>query len=373
MATFSILRAVLLSAVLSAGACAERGRIDVVPSAAAIGAQQNILVATSRTPAGDGVNFTRTPAPGLSFSQVSVSVPPERTPGTVSFPGAGGPDPRTDFLMVSTTQIADQQAFIRAVNARVAEQPPDEREAFVFVHGFNTNFAEGLYRQAQMRHDFKTPGISVHYSWPSAANVRAYATDRESALLARDDLEALIALLTKTKVSRIVLLGHSMGAFVVMETVRQIAIREGPSGFRKMNVVVLMAPDIDVEVFRRQARDLADDNVSVYVFTSNRDRALRFSAALRRSGERLGSLSDPARISDLPVTIIDLSDVEGQNDAMNHFKVATSYAMISLFRGLGQLGSEMFRDELRNPTIFTTSLDAVQGVYAVALQPVIGR
>ena len=103
----------------------------------------------------------------------------------------------------------------------------------VFVHGFNVNFAEGLYRQAQMSEDFASPGISINYSWPSAGNVSAYAVDRESALIARDGLEDLIGLLGQTRLKRIVILGHSMGAFVVMEAVRQSAIRGGSAGLRQ--------------------------------------------------------------------------------------------------------------------------------------------
>jgi esterase/lipase superfamily enzyme len=350
-------------------ACAQRGIIEVVPEAAAVGDVQTILVASSRDPSADGVGFSAKPGAGLSFAEFAVSVPPDRKPGTVTLPGPGAPDARKDFLVVGATRIADRSAFIRAVNATVARQPPGQRDAFVFVHGFNTNFAEGLFRQAQMRKDFDTRAVSVQYSWPSAGSVRAYATDREAALLVRDDLEDLIALLNRTNVSRIVLLGHSMGAFIVMETVRQIAIRDGRRGFAKLQAVVLMAPDIDVNVFRNQARDLAASDLPVYVFTSSRDRALWLSAVLRGTPDRLGSISDPARVADLPVTIIDLTDLETQRSALNHFKVATSYTLISLFRGMSNFGAEIFREETRNPGLFSASLEAVQGIGAVTFRP----
>jgi esterase/lipase superfamily enzyme len=139
-----------------------------------------------------------------------------------------------------------------------------------------------------------------------------------------------------------------MGAFLVMEALRQKALRAEPGGFAKIEAVLLMAPDIDVGVFRRQARLLAERDVSIYVFTSTRDRALRLSAALRGSGARLGSITDESQLPGLPVTIIDLSEVNGNGDSLNHFKVATSPVMISMMQGMSSYGSRVFNDAARD-------------------------
>lgn len=362
-----LLRILFVAGFAMLSACSPRGSIQVDPDAAAMGNVRSIVVATSRAPATDGSVFSGRIAPRLSFAETYVSVPPDRKPGTVTFP-RGRPDPRTDFLVVADRPIADETAFIRAINAQLARKPKEQREIFVFVHGFNTNFAEGLMRQAQMSADYGTPGVSVNYSWPSAASVSAYATDREATLVARDDLDRLIGLLSRTNATDIVLSGHSMGAFVVMEAVRQRAIRDGKSGFRKLRSIALLAPDIDVEVFRRQMQALQGKDVSVYVFTSSRDRALRFSAFLRGTPDRLGSVSDPARVSGLPVTLIDLSGVETQSDSLRHFKVATSPVMISLIQGTGNVGLDMFEDEERK-TRFAAAGVVFQDLRNVARAP----
>ena len=368
MPRLRLIPALLLIGLLAA--CAGRGALTLAPDAAEVGSLEPILVASSRQRDAEGPGFGRAPAPGLSFSQITVSVPPDREPGTVTFPSNGSPpDPRRDFLTVDSTAIADRAGFVRAVNAAVAARPKSQREAFVFVHGFNTNFAEGLYRQAQMRHDFGAPGISVNYAWPSAANVTAYATDRETTLQARDDLEDLLTLLDQTNVTRIVVAGHSMGAFLVMEALRQKAIRNRPGAFDKIQTVILMAPDIDVGVFRRQARALAQQDVSIYIFTSARDRALRFSALLRGSGERLGALGDTTQIPDLPVTIIDLTAVNGNGDSLNHFKVATSPVMISILSGMSTFGTEILSDEARQPGLIGSGVNVVQNTASVVLAP----
>ena len=200
------------------------------------------------------------------------------------------------------------------------------------MHGFNTNFAEGIYRQAQMMHDFGTPAVGVHYSWPSAADARLYLYDRDSAFFARDGLERLLRLLGDSNADRIVVVGHSMGAQVALEALRQMALTGAPRFFDKLNAVALLSPDVDVDLFRSELTPLAYMDIPWFIFVSSHDRALRVSSLVRGRQARLGSLADATAIADLDVTIIDMSALEG--DALGHSVVASSPVMISLVQGL---------------------------------------
>ena len=80
----------------------------------------------------------------------------------------------------------------------LAAEPPDRRSAIIFIHGYNTNFAEGLYRHTQLQHDLKPHGISIHFAWPSAASPRGYLYDRESALFSREALATTIDALARS-------------------------------------------------------------------------------------------------------------------------------------------------------------------------------
>ena len=65
------------------------------------------------------------------------------------------------------------------------------------------------------------------FTWPSKGNVFAYGYDRESANYSRDLLEALLRYLIKDqKVKKITILAHSMGNWVTLEALRQMAIRD---------------------------------------------------------------------------------------------------------------------------------------------------
>ena len=121
----------LIPALLVIGfvaSCAGRGSLTLAPDPAQVGSLEPILVASSRQRDPGGPGYGRAPAPGLGFSQFTVSVPPDREPGTVTFPRQGAPDPRRDFLTVDSTVIADRAGFVRAVNTAVAARPRNQRE-----------------------------------------------------------------------------------------------------------------------------------------------------------------------------------------------------------------------------------------------------
>ncbi len=107
----------------------------------------------------------------------------------------------------------------------------------------------------------------------------------------------------------------------------------------------------------------------VYVFFSSRDRALRFSSLLRGDSERLGSIQDFARLDGLPVTLIDTTGVNDGEDALGHFAVATSPAMISLIRGMDEVGAEIFVDAANSPNPVEQTINVFQGVGGAVLSP----
>jgi esterase/lipase superfamily enzyme len=159
----------------------------------------------------------------------------------------------------------------------------------------------------------------------------------------------VLELLARSTAERIVLVGHSMGTVIVMETVRQLAIRGSDHVLDRIQGVVLLAPDLDPELFAAEVRALAPRVLPIYVSVSARDRALRVSGLLRGQAERLGSLTDTTSMAALPgVVVIDVTDIQGSGDPLNHFAVATSPAMISFISGLDRVGTTMLRDEDRS-------------------------
>ncbi len=108
--TFLRWAAVLLALAAPAG-CGPRGHLSLDPSAAAFGDVETLFVATSRRARPGYEIFGRERSEKLAYGRFAVSVPPDRKPGTVTFPSALPGNPRTDFLTVAAARINGSDGF----------------------------------------------------------------------------------------------------------------------------------------------------------------------------------------------------------------------------------------------------------------------
>jgi esterase/lipase superfamily enzyme len=351
-------------AFLGFASCAPRGEFTYAPEAAGRGTSEAIFVGTSRKLGPEG--FTRDRAEIANFVRYDISVPPEREAGEVRWPRKNGkPDPERDFLTLSENNFADAAAFRAGLKAELARRNQDE--AVVYVHGFNNTMAEGVYRVAQMHNDLKVPGLAVHYAWPSRGSVLAYVYDRDSALFGRDGLEELLNELAASGVKRIIIVAHSMGTAVTMETLRQMALRDNQRVLSRINGVVLLSPDLDVDLFRSQARGIGKLPQPFLIFGNRRDRVLGLSSRIAGDPERLGNLTDISRIADLEVTYLDTA---AYSEGSGHFNVGNSAALIQLLGGIGDIETAFLRDDRRRVGLLPGVVLTVRNATEIILAPV---
>jgi len=210
--------------------------------------------------------------------------------------------------------------------------PGHEREVTVFVHGYNSTQSETAFRAAQLANDINLPGALVIYSWPSRGKTLGYAYDIDSVLFARDGLEQLLFELKAAGVNRILLVAHSMGSLLTMEALRQIDHHHPGWIGRNVSGLLLISPDLDVELFRLQVKSLSDPPHPFVVFVSGKDTLLNLSARLRggSEGERLGHISSIDKIAGLPVNVVDTTAFS-KGAGSTHFVAGTSPALIAMF------------------------------------------
>ena len=324
-------------AVLALGlaACGSRPEGVLVPGGAVPEGVSTVdlLVATTRAPSDDpGVLFSGERGSELAVTDIVVSIPPEdrREVGQVQWPSRLPADPLKDFTTVSVKPVeteAEGRGWLRnhlSSNGRV----------LVFVHGFNNRHEDAVYRFAQIVHDSKADAAPVIFTWPSRASILDYNYDKESTNYSRDALEELLRqAAAEPEIREIVIMAHSMGTWLAVETLRQMAIRDGRV-HPKIDQVILAAPDLDVDVFGQQFRALGKDRPHFTLFVSQDDRALTLSRRISGNVDRLGQI-DPAAepyrtmLEKQGITVLDLTALKS-GDRLNHGKFAESPDVVKL-------------------------------------------
>lgn len=296
----------------------------------------SILVATTRAPSDDpGLLYSGERGAQIDFNEIVVSIPPDRNRkvGEVQWPKKIPPNPSRDFATISAGQLES----VDQVKAWYQRNRSSGGRVLLFVHGFNTRYEDAVYRYAQIAHDSETDAAPVMFTWPSRGSVFDYGYDKESTNFSRSALEALLSgAVAVPEIKEITILAHSMGTWLTVEALRQMAIRHGGIA-PKITDVILASPDLDVDVFRQQIVDMGPNRPKFTVFVSKDDRALTLSRRISGNIDRLGQIdiSNPVYRQGLEragITVLDLSALQ-VGDGLNHSKFAESPEVVRL---LGQ-------------------------------------
>jgi esterase/lipase superfamily enzyme len=199
----------------------------------------------------------------------------------------------------------------------------------VFIHGYNTAFDAAVYRMTQIVHDASYTGTPVLFTWASGGSTVDYVYDSNSASAARDALEHTLRLVVKAGAKRVDIIAHSMGNWVTVEALRQLAIAGDRDLDGRMGDVVLASPDIDVDVFKTQMARYGIPRKPFILFLSSDDRALQISSLIAGRRPRLGDYRDVEEIAKLGVIAVDLSTLSS-GDRLNHTKFAENPVLIQV-------------------------------------------
>ena len=308
---------------------------DIPPTNATV----PIYVATSRAPSAtdQALIFGGDRAKAPNHARIVVAVPPGHQTGELEVPSRPPGDPKLHFVAAERDVFGDKD-FIERIRKAVMSRPPADRDILVFVHGYNTRFDDAVFRFSQIVYDSGFKGVPVLFTWPSRGSLLAYPYDRESAVYSRDDLDNLLmALATKTGARKFDILAHSMGGFLTAEVLRGAAMRGDVRYKGKLDQAMFAAPDIDIDVFRRQLEKITPQRLPITVFVSADDKALSFSRFVWGSSNRAGSftVTDPElakRLEQNNITVVDLSGLK-TSDSLGHGKFAASPSVVRMIGG----------------------------------------
>jgi esterase/lipase superfamily enzyme len=244
------------------------------------------------------------------FELDAVSTPPGHVAGRMETAAFGKPNPAKNFDLTSTEPLSDRE-MLNEIATFISGRVGSNRDVLVYVHGFNTSEREAQFRLAQIVVDGRFGGVPALFTWPADGGPLSYVEERDRATSSRDALESFLSDLSKTPgIGKIHVLAHSMGAWLAMEALREIAISGHPDLDGRLGQVLLASPDIDLGVFRAQIARLKDPG-AVSLFISSKDRALAISSRLQ-GAPRIGAFDlknagQRAELKKLGVHVYDLS------------------------------------------------------------------
>lgn len=306
-----------------------------------------VYVATTRERDETGA-FTSGRSRQVSYLRYKISIPPGHKAGNVEWPKSR-PNPKTDFVTVEQ-KLLDPPAFENEISRKRNGKPPT---VGLFIHGFNTNFTQSVFRTAQVAFDADPDATPVLFAWPSEATVDGYMTDKDAATYSRDQLAQLLINLASTRTAGpITVMGHSMGAWLTVEALRQLRISGNNATIRRLQVI-LAAPDIDVDVFRAQKATIGPLSPPMTILVSRDDVALQVSEYLSSKRHRVGRMdvNDPnvrAAVLAAGIQVVDITDLPTE-DTLKHGGL---FAIVSRYRGFADAESYRADPGLRHTGAF---------------------
>ena len=262
----------------------------------------------------------------IQYGRTVVSIPYTHKLGEIERPSYWrlefSEDPKKHIMMQSL-QKQPKDEFFNQMKERIAK---NGKSTFLFVHGYNVSFADAAMRTAQITFDLRFSGEPVFYSWPSQGSTTGYTVDEANIEWARLNMKNFLKdYLTKTEADDIYLVAHSMGNRGLTKALIEL-MNENPELKDKITEVILAAPDIDADVFRR---DIAPQMVKkiakpITLYVSSDDLALIASRKVHGS-KRAGDAGKGVVIVK-GVETIDASGVD--TSFLSHSYFATTKTII---------------------------------------------
>jgi esterase/lipase superfamily enzyme len=212
----------------------------------------------------------------LSYGICQVSIPRDHRMGVLESPSIWKlefrEDPAKHVVLWSIIPIEKNQYFVELGNHIRASSG---KNAFVFVHGYNVTFEDAARRTAQIAYDLGFDGAPILYSWPSQGTFVGYPIDETNIEWTQANLRRFLDdVVLHTTIDNIYLIAHSMGNRALTRAFNTL-VYDNPTLRQRFRAVILTAPDIDTNIFKRDiVPQLVGGESSVTLYASAEDKAL---------------------------------------------------------------------------------------------------
>lgn len=305
-------------------ACAESPDLSPPTTRAEPAAIVDVHYVTTRASIPTAAYFSGQRALEPSFGRITVGVPRQHQLGSFEV-AEGRPDPEKHFHQRGLRGYASLPAMLGAAQAA-------GDGLLIFVHGYNNSFTESVFRIAQIFHDADQDAAAIGFQWASLGDPGAYVYDRDSVMLAREPLADLIESAARQTREPLRIVAHSMGSLLVVEALVRLGLEGKRGALSRIDEVILMSPDIDLELFSQQLTEIPMPRSRFGVVINRKDRILGLSSLLAGRQSRTGAAPDSDGLRALGVRVFDVTRFSDDGDPLGHFLPATSPELLSIMR-----------------------------------------
>jgi len=215
----------------------------------------------------------------VTYGSCTVTIPESHKIGSVGSPWWKRVFSRIDDrLRVIKISTVDEDAHWRQIAAALRKTSIEERDAVVFLHGYNVSFEQAALRAAQLGFDLSIRGVMSFYSWPSKGTLGGYTAD-EAAIEASEGFitDYLSAMATRSGANKVHIIAHSMGNRGLLRAVDRIATTAAQRTAIPFNQIILAAADVDQDTFKRLSVAYKQVAARTTLYVCARDRAVEAS------------------------------------------------------------------------------------------------
>jgi esterase/lipase superfamily enzyme len=248
----------------------------------------------------------------MRYGTTRVSIPRDHRMGELEAPSLWRLEFREDpekHVVLLDVLVRSKEEFFRDIVARM--HMFTKSNAFLFVHGYNVTFEDAARRTGQIAYDLGFEGAPVFYSWPSQGATTAYMIDEQNIEWAQANLRAFLEdFFVRSDARNVYLIAHSMGNRALTRAVMSL-LADRPDLRERLTEVILAAPDIDSDVFKRDiAPALAASGRPITLYASSEDKALVASKMVHgnpRAGDSGHGLVLVSGVETIDATSVDTS------------------------------------------------------------------
>ncbi len=210
------------------------------------------------------------------------------------------PDKKIELVAIQEVSLAD-------LGREIALLPEKNQGNLVlYIHGYNIDFEKSCRRGALLQRALGLKERLLLFSWPADGNMVKYTWDEADLLWSVPHIANFLEQVVSTAgAGRVDVVAHSLGARGIVQALIRLSYRD--SGNLILNELVLIAPDIDIDMFRQDLKQLKNVVRRITVYVSENDKALKLSQEVH-GYPRLGQGGEELTIFE-EVETIDISGI----------------------------------------------------------------